>query len=98
MAVVTQHTAYDIKDLHRLLHDYNDEELKRIRVVPEGDRLEEGAVYIDLSAPAPKEFKAAGSLVATPGRWYVAKKDVDYQLWNRLIGVLNPERTGEGKG
>ena len=25
----------------------------------------------------------------------VPKSEVSYQLWNRLIGVENPERTGE---
>jgi hypothetical protein len=26
---------------------------------------------------------------------YVPKSEVDYQLWNRLIGIDNPERLGE---
>jgi hypothetical protein len=25
---------------------------------------------------------------------YAPKDSIDYQLWNRLIGVTNPERTG----
>ena len=32
---------------------------------------------------------------AEPGAWYVRKDSVDYQLWNRLMGVRNPERLGE---
>ena len=30
-----------------------------------------------------------------PVRYYVPKTEVDYRLWNRLIGVDNPERLGE---
>jgi hypothetical protein len=28
---------------------------------------------------------------AGPDAWYVAKSDIDYLLWNRLLGVTNPE-------
>ena len=31
-------------------------------------------------------------MVATPEHWYVPKDAVDYELWNRLVGVSNPER------
>jgi len=58
--------------------------------------LEEGAVYLDLRHPGRHVFKAAGAMVAGPDDWFVPKELVDYQLWNRLIGVTNPERTGEG--
>ena len=34
-------------------------------------------------------------MMVEPGQWIVPKHGVDYQLWNRLIGVDNPERTGE---
>jgi hypothetical protein len=30
-----------------------------------------------------------------PDNWYVPKSEVDYQLWNRLIGVTSPERLGD---
>jgi hypothetical protein len=33
-----------------------------------------------------------GWMVAGPDNRYVNKSDVDYELWNRLIGVENPER------
>jgi len=26
--------------------------------------------------------------------WIVPKSEVDYQLWNKLVGVTNPARTG----
>ena len=31
-------------------------------------------------------------MVATKEHWYVPKAAVDYELWNRLIGVSDPER------
>ena len=42
-----------------------------------------------------QEFTALGSMEAGTDDWYVAKDAVDYQLWNRLIGIENPERLGE---
>lgn len=33
---------------------------------------------------------------AGPDNRYVAKDAVDYQLWNALIGVREPERLGRG--
>ena len=34
---------------------------------------------------------------AGPDAWYVAKRDTDYLLWHRLLGVTNPERVETGK-
>lgn len=88
-------TAYDIKDLHNRLDGFTDDELKQITVLPVGTRLEQNATYIDLRAEDCEEFTARGDMEAGPANWYVPKTEVDYQLWNRLIGVRNPERTGE---
>ena len=87
-------TAYDIKDLHNRLQGFEDDELKGIPVLPAGTRLEQGATYIDLQEKNPKEFTARSDMEAGPKNWYVPKSEVDYQLWNRLIGVDNPERLG----
>ncbi len=88
-------TAYDFKGLHRRLQQYPDDELKRIPVMPEGSRLEQGATYIDLASAEPQEFTATGNMQAGPEHCYVPKSEVDYQLWNKLIGVGNPERLGQ---
>ena len=90
-----EHSPYDIKNIHRRLQDFTDDELKGIPVLPAGTRLEQGATYIDLRDPEPKEFTARADMVAGPSNYYVPKTEVDYQLWNRLIGVDNPERLGE---
>ncbi|HET8657038.1 MAG TPA: hypothetical protein VFL93_16045 [Longimicrobiaceae bacterium] len=89
-------TAYDVKDAHRLLHErFADDELQRIPILPEGQRLEQGACYVDLRSERPEEFTAMGGMAADPGHWFVPKAEVPYSLWNRLIGVENPERIAE---
>jgi hypothetical protein len=89
-------TAFDVKEVHRQLRGFTDDVLKRIPILPSGSRLQQGAVYIDLADPGRKEIKATGDMEAGPGHWYVPKAEVDYQLWNRLIGVTDPARTGTG--
>ena len=85
-------TAYDIKNLHDRMNEFTDDELKSTPVLPAGMRLEQGATYIDLRDPNPREFTAIATMVSGERNWYVPKSDVGYVLWNRLIGVTNPER------
>ena len=59
-----------------------------------GTRLQQGASYADMRDPDRKEFTARADMVASEENWYVPKTEVDYQLWNRLIGVRNAERLG----
>jgi len=88
-------TAADMKELYDRLPDLRKDELKQIPILPTGSRLQQGAVYIDLRMQNPEEIKATSDMEAGSSNWYVPKSEVDYQLWNRLIGVTNPERTGE---
>ncbi len=88
--------ASEIKEIQRQLPELTNDELKQIPVLPAGSRLEQGAKYINLKDAKPKEFVAMGVMEAGPDNWYVPKTEVGYQLWNRLTGVQNPERTGEG--
>ena len=87
-------TAYDVKDVHDRLNGFSDDELKTIPILPEGTQLQQGATYIDLRGDR-KEFTATADMSAGPDMAIVPKDAVDYQLWNRLIGVTNPERTGQ---
>lgn len=89
-------TAYDLKPAHRRLADFTDDFLKQITVLHEGSRLQQGATYIDLNDLDRGEFTATGDMQAGPDTWYVPKTEVHYQIWNRLIGVTDPERTGLG--
>lgn len=89
-------TAYDLKPAHRRFNDYTDDTLRSISVLPEGERLQQGATYIDLKEERPQEFVATGDMEAGPDNWYVNKREVHYEIWNRLIGIDNPERTNTG--
>src|SRR5207302_1757952 len=88
----------DVKAAHRRLHDFNDEDLKLISILPEGSRLEQNATYFDLKHPERGEFTASGREEARADQWIVPKSAVDFNLWNRLIGIKNPERLGDGVG
>lgn len=88
-------TAYDVKAVHRQFNGFTDDELKGIPVLSEGMKLKQGAVYVDLNDPKLEEVTAYGDMTAGQNKYYVPKSEVDYELWNRLIGIDNPERTGE---
>ena len=79
-------TAYDVKEVHRALRAFADDDLKQIPILPDGTRLQQGATYVDLAAARPAEFKATGAITATPGHYYVPKDKTPYPIWNRLIG------------
>jgi len=85
-------TAYDCKEVHRALDGIPDDELKQVPVLREGERLQQGATYLDLFRREAGEFRATGDVVAEPGTAYVAKDQVAYPTWNRLRGVEDPER------
>ena len=87
-------TAHDIKVLHRRFSGLADDDLRQIPVLAPGDRLEQGATYFDLNDVDRGEFTATGNMEAGRDNYYVPKAEVDYQLWNRLVGVQNPERLG----
>ncbi|MEJ7666359.1 MAG: hypothetical protein WKG07_46030 [Hymenobacter sp.] len=55
-----------------------------LSVLTIGTRLEQGGTYVDLNDLAGGPFKAIGSQEAGPDNSYVAKRDTDYELWNRL--------------
>jgi hypothetical protein len=80
-------TAHDIKLLHDYLPEFNDEELKQIPIVPQGCRLKQGATYINLLDKSRKEFTAMGDMTASRENCYVPKTEVNYELWNKLLGI-----------
>ena len=85
-------TSRDVKEAQRVLESITDDALKQIPVIWPGMRLEQGATYIDLRDPRRREFTATGDMSAREDNWYVPKDAVDYELWNRLIRITNPDR------
>jgi hypothetical protein len=75
-----------VKAAHRQFQEFSDADLKLLRILPEGSRLEQGATYIDLRNLHMGEFTVTGEMHAGPNNWMVAKKEVPYELWNRLRG------------
>lgn len=83
-------TAYDAKDVHDTLRDLSDDLLKRIPLVPEGQRLQQGGTYVDLREADRQSFTAQGKETADADHRYVAKDRVPYRIWNHLIGEEKP--------
>jgi hypothetical protein len=83
-------TAYDVKPLHRALSGWEDDDLKRIPVLPEGTRLQQGATYMNLRDR--EEFTATGDMSAGPSDAIVPKDEVPFPSWNRLRGIDDPQR------
>ena len=89
-------TAYDVKEVHRALRDFSDDDLKQIPIVPEGMHLEQGATYVDLAEEPVAELKVNAGVIARPGQFYVPKSRVPYTIWNRLIGEAKPGQEASG--
>jgi hypothetical protein len=86
-------TAFDVKDVHRWLCEIPDDELKRIPLMPAGARLEANAAYVNLAERERGEFKAEGKEEVGEGQFIAPKTEVDFELWNWLRGVDDPQRT-----
>lgn len=86
-------TAYDRKDVQRVLREFNDEDLKHIPILPAGTRLEQGATYVDLLDDRREEFKTIAAASAGENQMLVPKDRVPYWIWNRLI---HEEKPGQG--
>lgn len=78
-------SAADDKELQSLeILDADD--LAQLAVLTVGTRLEQGSTYVDLNDLAAGPFKAMGAHEAGADNSYVAKRDTDHELWNRLVG------------
>lgn len=78
--------AAEDKSLHERLPMLDTDELARSPVLEPGARLEQGGVYINLNDLRRVPFKAIGGQQAAEGDRYVAKRDLEYEIWNRLVG------------
>lgn len=88
-------TAYDVREAHRQLVGWTDDDLKQIPLMPMGARLDEGATYVDLRDPARREFTATAEMRVPPDGLYVPRSGVDHRTWVRLLGVRTAERIGQ---
>lgn len=89
-------TAAEFKEMHSTtLADLTNDELESIQIVPAGNRLQQGAKYIDLHHLEQGEFTATSEIIAGSDNAYVSKKETDYVLWNRLNQVDTPARLDE---
>ncbi len=93
-----EETAYNNKEIVQAYPGLSNDELKRLQVLSEGTPLENGATYYDLKHQGRGEFKAGSGKSAGLDNWYIAKNQVDYLLWNQIIGVDNPERLDQPSG
>lgn len=84
--VAESNPAVDDKVLHTRLPELSSDELSRLQVLEPGTRLEQGGTYVDLNRLGEGPFKALGGHEATASNRYIAKRDTDYELWNRLVG------------
>jgi len=78
--------AADEKQIRNQLPELSGEELSRLTVLETGARLDQGGVYLDLNQRENGPFKALGGHDAKPSERLVAKRDIDYELWNQLTG------------
>ena len=74
------------KVLHERLPGLDNDELSRLAVLEPGTRLEQGGTYVDLNSLADGPFKALAGHETSARDRIIAKRDTDYELWNRLVG------------
>ena len=79
-------SAFDVKELHDKLPDVSKADMKSLPLIQAGERLQQGAVYCNLNDIAAGPFTAMGGQEAGPDDYFVAKSELDYELWNRLTG------------
>ncbi|HEY8448461.1 MAG TPA: hypothetical protein VIL01_15275 [Thermomicrobiales bacterium] len=88
-------------DLQALYPSLSQAEIDDLPILEPGATLEAGGVYLDLSAPERGPFKALEGQQAGSGNRYVAQRDVDPEIWRRLVEEyrrLEPTETPEATG
>jgi hypothetical protein len=78
--------ASDDKELRTQMPGFDGDDLKRLSILTVGTPLDQGSTYVDLNDDGLRPFKALGSQVAGADNRYVAKRDTDYEFWDRLVG------------
>lgn len=65
---------------------FDGDDLKWLSILTVGSPLDQGSTYVDLNDEGFRPFKALGSQVAGTDNRYVANRDTDYEMWDRLVG------------
>jgi hypothetical protein len=88
---------------HELKGDFADltsDELARLPVIQAGTRLEQGATYVNLNDLVAGPFTALGGHEVGPDDRIVAKRETDYELWDKVVGqgrTVKVERPETGR-
>jgi hypothetical protein len=91
-ADVSTRSAFDIKLMHGWLSEFSSDELRQLRVLNPGVRLETAATYLRIDEEERGEFSAQGTEDVLEGEIYIPKKETPYELWNRLIHKELPSK------
>ncbi len=74
-------------DLPELQEQLSHEEVDRLTVLETGTQLTPGTSYLDLRQRGRGPFDGQAGDSVQEGQLIVSKRDVDHELWNRLVGV-----------
>jgi len=85
-------TAYNVREVHRRLSEFSDDDLKQIPVLEAGTRLQQGATYLKLDEQERREFTATGEMQAGESEVVIPKSATPFPIWNRLRDIDDPER------
>lgn len=94
---VSERSAADLKEFADVLSSFRRDELKQIAIVPAGMRLKQGAVYLDLNNPRLGPITATADLSAGRNNLYIAKAELPYEYWNRLMAIFSADDNTGGK-
>jgi hypothetical protein len=81
--------ASDVRAQHRILQLLNEDQLRRIPLLAEGEHLSRYKHYLDLHDPARADFVAEGTEVVEPGQRVVAKAEVPADVWGALVDAAH---------
>ncbi len=91
-------SASDDKDLKGTMPGLDQADLKQLSILTVGTRLDQGSTYVDLNHLEQGPFTAIGGQEAGADDRYIAKRDTDNELWDRLVGhgrTVRTERPGD---
>lgn len=83
-------TAAGDPETRRQFPEMTKDEIDRIPVLRPGTSLDQGSVYLDLDDLEAGPFVAIGREIVSEDDRIVAKRDTDYETWNRLAGDREP--------